>query len=366
MTRFPAVTAMMGDMASTPTELMRELTLPLRRPAVAAALLFFYLLLRLIVGILSLGPIFLVSALIIASFAGPALCLYLLDILDSRARGVAPEPPSVDHLQWFGSMWSLAQILHLCVLIYATWLAQNLAGATAVLAVDVLLALLLPASLAILALTHSPIESFNPLAIVRLIRRTGPAYWAGPGWLIASGIVVWWLWTLGRPGWVLEAAVLYALFAFYALTGGIIRPHKLHAEVDIHAPVVADPAKTSAALRKVRQNALDHAYAFISRGNRAGGLRHIEECIESDADPQAAWAWFFQQMLRWEAREPALFFGQRYLGWLLEHGEDVAAIKVLLRCRLEDETFRPLPEHRALALAAAERCQHDELVSLLR
>jgi len=353
-------------MASTPTELLKELALPLRRPTVAAALLFFYLLLRLVVGILSLGPYFLVSALIIAAFAGPALCLYLLDILDARARGVAPEPPSVEHLQWFGSTWSLAQMLHLCILIYATWLAQHAAGMVGVLAIDVLLALLLPASLAVLSLTHSPLESFNPLAIARLVRRTGPAYWAGPGWLIASGIVSWWLRTLGLPGWILDAVVLYALFAFYALTGGIIRPHNLHAEVDIHAPVVADAAKTSEAMRKDREKALGHAYGFISRDNRAGGLRHIDEWIESDPDPHAARAWFFQQMLRWEVKEPALFYGQRYLGWLLEHGEDVAAIKVLLRCRMENEAFRPLPEHQTLALAAAERCQHDELVSLLR
>ena len=47
-------------------------------------------------------------------------------------------------------------------------------------------------------------------------------------------------------------------------------------------------------------------------------------------------------MLRWADVYPGLLLAQQYLGRLLEAGDEVAAIKLILRCRLIDETFRPL------------------------
>ena len=46
--------------------------------------------------------------------------------------------------------------------------------------------------------------------------------------------------------------------------------------------------------------------------------------------------------------------------------DDVAAVKLILRCRLENDGFKPLPGDRELALEAAERCQQQELARSLR
>jgi hypothetical protein len=122
----------------------------------------------------------------------------------------------------------------------------------------------------------------------------------------------------------------------------------------------------SEATLKNRDAVLNHAYGFVSRSNRAGGLNHIYRCIAADPNPDNAWAWFYKRMLTWELPDAVLEFSQQYLKRMLYRNDDVAAVKLMLRCRLINESFRPLPEDRPQALLAAEHCQNDELIQGLR
>ena len=45
--------------------------------------------------------------------------------------------------------------------------------------------------------------------------------------------------------------------------------------------------------------------------------------------------------------------------------DQIAAVKLILRCRLADETFRPLGADLSRAIAAAEACNNPELVEIL-
>ena len=199
------------------------------------------------------------------------------------------------------------------------------------------------------------IESLNRLAIRRLIDRCGGSYWIAPTYFLMGALLVWWLNTSPLPEWMVELISLYLVFAFYTLIGAIVRPHHLHDEVGIYKPVERSEAEMNSCLQNLRTDVLNHAYGFISRGNRVGGLKHIRDWIEEDPDPVLGWQWFFDQMMRWEIKDPALVFGQQYLGWLLRNGDHVAAVKVMLRCRMENEAFQPLAEDKPLALEAAER-----------
>jgi hypothetical protein len=58
-------------------------------------------------------------------------------------------------------------------------------------------------------------------------------------------------------------------------------------------------------------------------------------------------------------------FAQQYLGRLLEAGDQVAAVKLMLRCRLVDEAFRPLSADLPRAIAAAEARNNRELAEAL-
>ena len=81
----------------------------------------------------------------------PALVRYLMLLLDWRARGKHPEPPDVELFSWVGNAWSLFPVLHMLVFGYGTYLLGSSFGSVALLGSGLLLATLIPASLAVLA-----------------------------------------------------------------------------------------------------------------------------------------------------------------------------------------------------------------------
>jgi len=231
--------------------------------------------------------------------------------------------------------------------------------------VFIVFAAVLPASLAVLAITRSPFESLNPKAIGGLIHRCGPTYWIAPSFLLIMLISSWLISATSLPDLAKEFVGFYFIFACYAVVGATVQSQQLHREVDIPEPLAPDDDQIDASLAKERTAVLNHAYGFVSRGNRDGGFKHLYGHLNRDPEPATAWRWFFEQMLRWEIQDPALLFGQQYLSRLLNDGDYVAAVKLIMRCRLINEAFKPLAEDRELALEAAEHCQNDELISVL-
>jgi hypothetical protein len=129
---------------------------------------------------------------------------------------------------------------------------------------------------------------------------------------------------------------------------------------------VDSQAEAAAAPAKRRERALTHAYGFVSRGNRGGGFKHIFESIAEDVDPPVAWAWYFERMLAWNDSDAALFFAQDYVHELLCHGEKIAALKLILRCRLLNEQWKPRREDMPLTIAAAQASGNTELAAVLK
>jgi hypothetical protein len=343
----------------SPTELLRELVYPARNLSVMLSALFIFLMLEFAAFCKLLG-------LFLALLIVPSLFHYLMRLLDARAKGREPGPLEVDDLMWHQNAWRLFMIVHVVVTVYALYIFASLFKLPGLLVTAVSLAAVLPASLAVLAITRSPLESLNPRAIAGVIRRTGRSYWLLPSVLILIAVAVRLALALGWQEFIIEFLAFYLFLVFFSLTGAVVRPHDLYQEVEIYEPVAADAAALEDRMLENRTSVLNHAYGFISRDNRAGGFRHIENWLREDPDPESAWGWFFDQMLRWENRAPALFFAQSYLHELLAHGENRAAVKVMMRCRFENDSFVPLEADLPAALAAAEASGNQELADFLR
>jgi hypothetical protein len=343
----------------TATEVLREFTFPARNVTVMLSALFIFLMLEFAIfgGLLGLFLLFLML---------PSLFHYLMRLLDARSRGMEPGPLEAEDLMWYHAAWRLFMIVHLVVVVYALYIFASLYKLPGLLVTGILLAAVLPASLAVLAITRSPLQSLDPRAVGGLIGRTGMSYWILPGYLLLGGFLIQWLGASQWPGLVVDFIAFYLALVFFSLTGAVVQPYNLHAEVDIHAPVEPDVEVIEERLLKERTNVLNHAYGFISRDNRKGGFSHIESWLREDPDPESAWAWFFDQMLRWENKHPALLFGQSYVSQLLQHGDGAAAVKIILRCRLHDEAFAPLAGDLPAALTAAEDSGSQELAAFLR
>lgn len=344
---------------SRATDIGHELIYPATRSSVLIALVTFFLLLELAAFGRILG-------LFLAFIVVPALMRYLMLLLQARARGVDPDTPGIELFLLFDNAWALFPLVHVVTLGYVAYLSGSLFGTVGLFLGGGLLVAVIPASLAVLAISHSPVESMKPGAVFGVIGRCGPGYWIAPLFMLAASMATAWLRTTSVHALLLEFFAFYLLFVCFGLIGGLVRPLELDREMDLPEPLQPGDAEHAAKLEQERTAVLNHAYGFISRDNRAGGMQHIHAWLEQDPQPEAAWAWFAERMLRWENNAAALPFAQHYLARLLHNGEQVAAVKLMLRCRLVNENFKPLPEDRELALAAARASHNDELISFLR
>lgn len=336
-------------------DLAGELLLPFRSLSSALALLTFAALLALI-SVAGLFGIWLMFVVI------PALFRYLVLVAEARAKGEDVEPPGIEYFTLGGHLWSLFPVVPAVSLVL---LIQATAGVNPALGwfAGLVAATVFPAMIAVLVITHSPAQSLNPMALARLIVVVGPPYLLAP---LAVIVLMGFSFSLEwLPPWMVGLGELYLAFVCYAVTGALIRDKRLLDAVDIpDLPGLRESAEQTE-VRKQRATTLNHAYALASRGNLEGAFRHLEEWIGQDPDPDVARGWYLEQMLGWEDTLPALLFARRMLGLFLDRGEDVRAVKLMLRCRLVNDEFRPLPEDLPAAAAAARRCGNEALAKSL-
>jgi len=337
-------------------EYLRELAFPFRSSATLVALGTFLLLITLASAA---GPFGFWLAIAVV----PAYLRYLTMIAEARAYGKEAAPPGVEYFTLVGNVWTLFPVIPIVVMALLVREAGGIFGDLPALILGLGFAAVLPAIVGILIITHSPLQSIDPRAIDRLIRRCGKGYWYGP----ATAVLIVLLPTLlgVLPTWLQNIVEVCLLASFFAVTGAIIGRAKLLDEIDIPDAIEPDVEKVVSGLQGERSKVLNHGYGFVSRGNRDGGLEHIYDWLIKDPDPDEAWPWFLDQMLRWEDTYAGLLLAQQYLGRLLDHNNQVAAVKLMMRCRLVNETFRPLLADLPKAIAAAEACHNDELVNVL-
>jgi len=296
----------------------------------------------------------------------PAYFRYLLYLLEARANGRTAPSPGIELFNWVENFWSLFPLVLVSLLIWGGYFLANKYSFAIAAVPGVLILFIFPASMAVLAVTRSPIESLNPAALFVLIKACGRDYLMVPLIIVAMGFLIWTLMILNMPGVLIMAAVMYASILLFTLTGAVLYENGSSIAVDIPPPLEPGAEQLEAELTSARTKVLNHAYGFISRGNRQGGLQHVYDWIGKEADVNAAYRWFFEQMLKWESSEAALVFAQEYLAWLLDRRHDIEAIKLINRCLMEDARFKPLPGTSSAALAAAERQANDELCAYLR
>ena len=341
----------------SPTNIVRAIAYPVTAPAVLVPLIVFWLFVSFALAGGTLG-------LFLLLLIFPAVFRFQMVVLEARARGVEPDTPDQELFNWFGNAWTLFPLVIIVIFVWATIVASAKFGLAGAAVVAVLGSALYPASLSVLAITRSPLQSLNPVALFRLLDRCGSTLWVASAFLFLSC----WLSYLSEslPFMLTNLAQLLLTFSFFSLTGTIIEPYDLFGEVDIPPPLEKTAAEVSSEIEKLRGAALGHAYGFVSRDNREGGFKHILSEIEKDPDPVAAWAWYFDSMLRWEQQQHALFFAQDYIHDMLAHGEQIPALKVIMRCRLIDAHFKPRRDDMPAAIQAAQNSGNIELAAVLK
>lgn len=336
---------------------LRELAHPATSASTLIALAFFVLL----VGLAAAAGRF---GVWLAVIVVPAFLRYLTMIAEARARDAEAETPGIEFFTLGGRLWTLFPVIPALAMAYLVKVTGTAFGALPATILALGFAALFPAIIGVLVITHAPLQSVDPRAIDRFIRGCGVAYWYLP--LTAAGIVLAPTLLGFAPLWVQIIVEVYFVAAFFAVIGAVTRQSQLFDNVELPDAVEPETEKVLAGLNRERVKVVNHAYGFVSRGNRDGGLEHVYDWLVKDPDPDTAWPWFMDQMLRWENNYPALLFAQQYVGRLLEHNDKVGAVKLMLRCRLVNADFRPLTADLPAAIAAAEACRNMELAEALR
>lgn len=339
------------------SEVLRAILAPLTELAVLLPLLMFWALVTLGLYRLPLGILVLILSL-------PPLFRYQSFIVEAYAGGKRPGAFDAEYFNWVGTGWTLFPLLLATVLGYACFRAVDAWGTAAAWVLVAVSSVILPASLAVLAITHSALQAMNPVALFRVFEQVGARFILAPAYLLLAT----WL-TLGSgslPVWTIVFIGIFLMFSVAALTGALIVPFKLVDDVYIPESREPDERKIVGDQQKWRESVLAHAYGFISRNNRDGGFRHLFSAIEDDPDPAAAWDWYLKSMFLWENKVHALFFAQHYIRDALAHDQDIRALKVAMRCYRENKQFRPLPENIAAVIEIAGRTGNTELAEVLK
>jgi hypothetical protein len=197
-----------------------------------------------------------------------------------------------------------------------------------------------------------------------LLKESRATLWIASVYLIFAG---WLSIQVEILPWMLANLIqMFLLVSFFSLVGSLIEPYGLIKNVSIPDALEPGEDEIAADMETARIKVLNHAYGFVSRGNRQGGFAHIEERINNEQDVAAAWAWFFDRMMRWEQQQHALFFAQKYVHDMLKHGEKILATKVIMHCRLVNEEFHPFRDDLPAAIEAAESTGNFELAAVLK
>jgi hypothetical protein len=341
-----------------PADLLREIAYPLTDMAIIMAMLFFWIVFAIgkAAGLLGIWLLVLVS---------PAYFRYLLYLLEARANGMDPPVPTAEMFDPAENFWSLTPLFLIALLIWGG-IAISSFGFIPMLAYGIAMLLVIPASLAILAITHSPLESLNPLAIARMIRVCGPAYFTVPTAISGTGFLLLMLTQSGVPLFLVDLGTSYQAVLLFTLTGSILHAKDIGFELKLDDPVERSENAIAGDLEKAREKVATHAYGFISRGNRDGGFAHIMDWIQQEVDVHAASAWFFKRMMTWESKDPALFYAQMYLAHLLHHDDEAKALKLVSVCLHENPRWKPKIEDRQNVLELAEKYRRNDLLESLR
>ncbi|MDH4253858.1 MAG: hypothetical protein OEX13_04950 [Gammaproteobacteria bacterium] len=335
----------------TPAEFIREMLWPVRDTGALLALLGFFVLAKLALAAGLLGIWLFVVTI-------PALFRYLLYLLEARAERREVPTPGIELFNWVENFWSLFPLVVFGLVAWGDLLlADRFSPATAIW-VGVAVLFVTPAVIGVLAITHSPLESLNPLAWRNFVRLAGWTYLLAPAGTLLALLLAAWLSRAALPAAIGELAWLYAMFLCFSLTG------RVAAAGDIGGLLRAERHEAVAVVND-RKVALDHAYGMISRGNLDGGLAHIAEFLGSSQEPDADRRWLFEQMLGWDRYDAALYYAQDYLGYLLDAAREIEAVKLISRCLLLAPDFRPAARDRGRVALLLERMRRDDILRQL-
>ena len=298
-------------------------------------------------GILGLLLVFMISL---------SLWRYSYSVLRNVARGWNHfPPPDIESTNPFGA---IAVVLHFVFFGSLSFLLVTtpLIGEPLRILLLGVVAVVFPASAAVMGMTNNLIAALNPASVVTVARELGADY----GKLVAvcallfalgflSGRLAEVSWFLGVAGDVLA---VWTTFALFLAIGAALRAHRF--DFDLLEGLDDAEQRAERERHEEWQKTLDRAYASVRSGLPAQAYRTIKELLASDGDSLAVYQWAFNGMLAWDEPAHAVQLGERFALKLWQTGRKVDALELVQRCRKLSADFA-VPAEFAAELTAYAR-----------
>jgi len=252
-------------------------------------------------------------------------------VIEHIADGASEPPVMDDHMLSPFEVRPWVQM----TLIVGGFLLCRLVGGDAAVVLGAVLALLLPATVAVLGMGEPFFQAINPLMLFRVIRGLGPLYL-----LILLSIVVYTgiLWSLARLDiwrFAWHVAGLVCELSFFSLIGGCIYLRRRQLGFEPRHSPERSAARDEAERVKVRARMIDDVFQQVRIGKHIEATRPLAKWF-SDLDGETAArdaAYVAGQALGWDAPAGLNTLASTLIRHLLRAGRPDAALAVFERMR---------------------------------
>jgi len=280
---------------------------------------------------------------------------YCFVLLDAIVAG-DEEPPvlSAEMVNPISEQRPLAQALLITAGVMLVGALRRLVGEPAAMLCGTILAIALPASIAVLGISGNPFRAASPVALLALIRAIGWHYaLLNLATLAAAGLIAW-LAQAGAPLWVTIAATQLVLLLTFALVGGAVYEHRLELGIDSRSRRERETERGQREHVLERNRALLRAYANVRMGKFLEGWQEIQAWLTRHGQGEHALTEqraVLEAASRWEDVRPADRLANDLIALLLARRETGQALEVLEQRLASNPRFRPARAEHTVRLA---------------
>ena len=317
----------------------------------------------LLVAIFSL---LLVVALQAGIFGLALLCIigswflkYAFVLLEHAAQGRPGAPVlTIESANPFGETRPLTFALLISAYIGLTLIVDRLLGPGWGGALRVAGMIVLPAVIAIHAVTGSLVSALHPGTIAATMQRLGGGYVTVMAVAAVCGALLPWI-LAGEtvPLDLLPRIALSMLLwlLLFALLGAVIHDRRLELGFEPEHSPERSTRLAAAEVEKERCRFIDQVFAEYRSGSSQNAWESIQRRVGAGAASIPEYQWMLERMANWPSQTLAQRVARELLGLLLTHKQNGAALQVVRTQVRIDAAFRPATAEQTVLLAQLAR-----------
>jgi hypothetical protein len=277
---------------------------------------------------------------------------YAYILFDHTVQGF-DEPPTLDiqMLNPLDEQRPLAQVAILGLIYVAVNFARTSMGSAVAIVIAVVVALLLPASVAILGLERNILKAAYPVAWVRMVWRLGPMYALVLAIIAGYSLLIALLgrWELWLP---LQIAIyMFCILSVFSVLGGALyeRRHELGLET------WASPERTEELQRKRElhqsEKEVTEAYGQMRAGSHTHAWQLLQAWLTARGNAPDDYRWLCGRVSSWGDPRYVTRLTEDYVDRLLALKRNGEALDVVSARLTHDPSFRPKSAAATLQIA---------------